>query len=304
MRFGMDYGGTNVKAGLFTEAGEAVVFEQTPLRHYTEGDLLANLVAHARRLAEGHDVSTGGLAIKGLVDPVLGGVAEDIGEGERLAGRDLRAAFSDALGIPFAVENDARAYAWGEWRFGAGQGAEVLACLTLGTGVGCAVVAHGRPYTGADALGGILGGHVSIDRHGPECPCGNRGCLELFCSATALAARAAAAHPSLDGADPLPAFFDALRDGHDAYRPTLDAYLDDLALGVVNVVHAYGPACVVLGGGVMTSADLLLPGLTDRVHARAWTVPRRRVEVVAAALGNRAAALGAAFHPSLPMTAR
>ncbi|HLT46689.1 MAG TPA: ROK family protein, partial [Rubricoccaceae bacterium] len=127
MRFGMDYGGTNLKAGLFGEAGETVAFEQTTLRDYvtTEGDgdgLLANLVAYARRLTEGHGVTAGGLAIKGLVDPALGGVAEDLGEGEWLAGRDLRAAFADALGVPFAVENDARAYAWGEWRFGAGRG--------------------------------------------------------------------------------------------------------------------------------------------------------------------------------------
>src|SRR5690606_33593527 len=190
MRFGMDYGGTNLKAGLFGEAGETVAFEQTTLRDYvtTEGDgdgLLANLVAYARRLTEGHGVTAGGLAIKGLVDPALGGVAEDLGEGEWLAGRDLRAAFADALGVPFAVENDARAYAWGEWRFGAGRGTRVMACLTLGTGLGGALVAHGRPYHGADALGGILGGHLTIDRHGPECPCGSRGCLELYCSATA-----------------------------------------------------------------------------------------------------------------------
>jgi glucokinase len=299
MRFGMDYGGTNLKAGLFDEAGEAVIFEQTPLRSYTGGDLLANLVAYAQQLAEGRGVTAGGLAVKGLVDPALGGVAEDIGEGELLAGRDLRSAFSDALGVPFAVENDARAYAWGEWRFGAGRGARVMACLTLGTGVGGALIAHGRPYEGADPLGGILGGHLTIDRNGPECLCGSRGCLELYCSATAFAARVAEAHPELAGTGALPSFFAALRTGRSDYQPALDAFLDDLALGIVNVVHAYGTDRVVVGGGVMNSADLVLPGLTARVHRRAWTVPRGRVGVTAAALGNRAAALGAAFHPSL-----
>jgi glucokinase len=205
--------------------------------------------------------------------------------------------------VPFAVENDARAYAWGEWRFGAGRGTSVMACMTLGTGLGCALVAHGAPYVGADPLGGILGGHVSIDRHGPECPCGQRGCAELFCSATALAARVRDAHPDLApdlaGGDPLPLFFQSVREGSTVHRATLDAYLDDLAIAVVNVIHAYGPERVVLGGGVMHSADLVLPGLTERVHARAWTVPRCRVGLAAAALGNRAAALGAAFHPSL-----
>ncbi len=302
MRFGMDFGGTNLKAGVFTEVGESVVFEQTPLRAHLQGDLLENLIVYALRLAGGYDVVAGGLAIKGLVDARAGRVVEDIGEGALLAGADLRGVFGQALGVPFAVENDARAYAWGEWRFGAGQGREVMACLTLGTGLGGALVAHGAPYAGADPLGGILGGHLSIDRHGPRCACGSRGCLEVFCSATALKARVQAAHPDLAAAgigDLLPAFFGAVRRQGAPYQSTLGAYLDDLALGVVNTIHAFGPDLVVLGGGVMNSADCILPGLVERVDAGAWTVPRGRVGVVAAALGNRAAALGAAFHPML-----
>ncbi|MEM9996454.1 MAG: ROK family protein [Bacteroidota bacterium] len=297
MRFGMDYGGTNIKAGVFTDDGEAVIFEHVPLQSLKEGDLLANLVALAGRVAGGHAVMAGGLAIKGLVDTDVGCVVDDVGDGALLAGIDLRVAFGDALGVPFAVENDARAYAWGEWLFGAGRGSTVMACLTLGTGVGGAVVAHGTPYVGANALGGILGGHLSIDRNGPECPCGQRGCLELYCSAPAFSARVRAAHTGLDGT--LPVFFDAVRAQGEPYQATLDAYLDDLAIGVVNVVHAYGPDRVVLGGGVMHSADLLLPGLTARVHDRAWTVPRRSVALAGAAHPDRAAALGAAFHPSL-----
>jgi predicted NBD/HSP70 family sugar kinase len=81
MRFGMDYGGTNVKVGVFTEAGEAVAFEQAPLRAFTSGDLLGNLVEHALRVAGGADLAAGGLAIKGLVDTTAGCVVEDIGEG-------------------------------------------------------------------------------------------------------------------------------------------------------------------------------------------------------------------------------
>jgi glucokinase len=297
MRFGMDLGGTNVKTGLFTEGGEAVASTQQPLHDFLEGDLLANLVAHARREAGGHDLTAGGLAVKGLVDSEAGRVVDDVGAGILLAGHDLREAFADALGVPFAIENDARAYAWGEFRFGTGRGARVMACLTLGTGVGCAVVAHGRLYAGADPLGGILGGHLSIDRQGPECPCGQRGCMELYCSATALAERVRQLHRDLG--EGLPAFFEAVQTSGGPYQETLDAYLDDLAIGVTNVIHAYGPERVVLGGGVMESAPLLLPALRTRVHRRAWTVPRGRVALEASALGYRAAALGAAFHPSL-----
>lgn len=304
MRFGMDFGGTNLKAGVFDAEGAVVAFEEVPLRRFTAaGDLLESLIRHARAVAGNREVEAGGLAIKGLVDTRTGTVEADIGAGALLAGRDLRAAFGEALGVPFAVENDARAYAWGEWRFGAGRGTRVMVCMTLGTGLGCALVAHGRPYEGADPLGGILGGHVSIDRNGVECPCGNVGCLEQYCSATALATRVRDAHPDLPDEDPLPAFFARVEEG-EPYRATLAAFQRDLAVGVVNVVHAYGPQTVVLGGGVMNSARLILPGLTDEVHRRAWTVPRGAVALRAAQLGNRAAALGAAFHPSLPPTAR
>jgi len=299
MRFGMDFGGTNVKSGVFADDGRIVASDHTPLKAFLGDDLVGNLTAHARRVASGHDVVAAGIAVKGLVDTEAGCVVDDIGAGSMLAGVDLRAAFGEALCVPFAVENDARAYAWGEWRFGAGRGTKVMACLTLGTGLGCALVAHGRPYAGADPLGGILGGHMSIDRNGPECACGHRGCFENYCSATALAGRIRVAHPDLTDDDVLPAFFAAAASGERPHRATLEAYLDDLAIGVVNVIHAYGPECVVLGGGVMESADLILPGLTRRVHDRAWTVPRRRVSLVAAELSHYAAALGAAFHPQL-----
>lgn len=300
MRFGMDFGGTNLKAGVFDADGVAVAFEEAPLRRFTEqGDLLGNLIDHARGVIGPHTMEAGGLAIKGLVDTQTGVLVEDIGAGGLLSGRDLRAAFGEGLGVPFAVENDARAYAWGEWRFGAGRGTEVMVCMTLGTGLGCALVAHGRPYEGADALGGILGGHVSIDRNGPECPCGSQGCLELYCSATALAARVRQSHPELEGADVLPAFFVSVERAGEPYRSTLAGFQRDLALGIVNVIHAYGPEVVVLGGGLMASHKLILPGLAEEVARRAWTVPRGRVGLRAARLGNRAAALGAAFHPHL-----
>ena len=72
-----------------------------------------------------------------------------------------------------------------------------------------------------------------------------------------------------------------------------------MAIGIVNVIHAYGPDVIVLGGGVMNSSDYILPGLIELVHEMAWTFPRRTVKIYPSLLGNKAAALGAAFHPGL-----
>ncbi len=298
--FGMDYGGTNLKTGIFSADGETVTFKELALRDITsQGELLANLQTHVKEFTSGHAPAAGGLAIKGLINTTTGVMENDIGAGELLAGVNLIEAFTDVLGIPFIVENDARAYAWGEWSFGAGRGSRVMACLTLGTGLGCALVADGKLYQGVDSLGGILGGHMSIDRHGPECPCGQRGCLELYCSATALNRIVGERHPEIEGEDRLPAFFKALESDASQYEDTLTEFQQNLAIGIVNVIHAYGPDTIVIGGGVMNSSQQILPGLTAMVHDRAWTIPRRSISIKAAELGNRAAALGAAFHPKL-----
>jgi glucokinase len=298
----MDYGGTNLKAGVFHESGGAEVFHELPLGNLLgRGSLIDRILDHATETARGHRLTGGGFAIKGLVDVAGGMVLEDIGAGSLLAGIDLRMALSLRLGVPFVIENDARAYALGEWRFGAGRGARCMACMTLGTGLGCAVIIGGEPYRGADTLGGLLGGHVSIDRHGPLCPCGNRGCLELYCSATAMHRRVKEENPDFKGenGDRLAEYFAAVGRGDPRVQETFRAIIDDLALGVVNIIHAYAPDVVVIGGGVMRSAAVILPPLTVQVHRMAWTFPRGKVQIRAGELGNKAAALGAAFHPAL-----
>lgn len=301
MRLGIDYGGTNIKFGIFHDDASEVLFRQEKLSDFIEqGQLLDNLIDYTTSIVEDCPVEAGGLGIKGLVDPHRGIIHNDIGAGELLAGKDLRNAFKNALNIPFVIDNDARAYAWGEWRFGAGKGSNPMVCMTLGTGIGSALITNGKPYKGIDPSSALLGGHISIDRNGPPCPCGSRGCLESYCSAAAFNQRVKAAHRELaDLAEPLPTFFNELRKGNTAYRATLNAFQKDLALGIVNLVHAYGPETVVLGGGVMNSSDLILPEVIEMVHNMVWTHPRRSVKIRAAVLGNRAAAIGMAFHPLL-----
>jgi len=301
MRFGLDYGGTNLKFGIFSGDGQLISFKSVPLQNFMPAEqLLDNILNFVRVFRQGYDLDRGGVAIKGLVNPQTGMVLEDIGAGNYLAGRNLQKDFETALEIPVIIENDARAYAFGEWLFGAGKGAHTLACMTLGTGLGCAVIHEGRSYVGCDPYGGLLGGHLSIDRNGPECACGNRGCLELYCSAPAFSKRIMQNHPDLIAKeDILPIFFEGVSLQKMGYAETLQTFIDDLAIGVVNVIHAYNPDLVVIGGGVMESADFILPSLHEQVNRRAWTFPRGKVDLRAASLGNKAAALGVAFHPEL-----
>ena len=297
MRFGMDYGGTNIKAGVFDESGKPLKFVEKKLVEFSaSGNLLENLISHAKIVIEDYKIKSGGFAIKGLINTETGVLENDIGAGQMLAGINLKKAFADELGFPFTVENDARAYAWGEYKFGAGKGSKALVCMTLGTGYGCSLIADGKPYCGSDSSGGLLGGHISIDKNGPECSCGNKGCLELYCSATALNAKVKKIHSSLkDFEDVLPEFFNCVKLGEEEYLNTFNEFINDLSIGIVNAIHAYGPDVVVLGGGVMNSAEIILPPLTKLVHKRAWTVPKNKVEIRKSLLGNNAAAIGVAF---------
>jgi predicted NBD/HSP70 family sugar kinase len=297
MRLGIDFGGTNIKTGIFSEEGKLLFFVENKLLEFTErGDLLDNLVVHAKTVSKDYKLTSGGLAIKGLINTDTGILEDDIGAGALLAGKNLKEAFSKKLSIPFKVENDARAFAWGEYKFGAGQGSKAMVCMTLGTGFGCAVVVDGKPFYGSDVLGGLLGGHISINHNGPECPCGNRGCLELYCSATAFTERVVEAHPELRNSNNiLPEFFEKIKSKEKKYFNTLYTFQDDLAIGIVNAIHAYGPDVIVLGGGVMNSAQIILPRLIELVHRRAWTFPRKKVQIKSARLGNKAATYGIAF---------
>lgn len=297
MRFGMDYGGTNLKTGLFNEDGSVISFTEKKLADLiAPGNLLQNLINHSKNIIGNNKIECGGLAIKGLVNTSAGVVESDIGAGDILAGINLKEIFSNELGFPFFIENDARAYAWGEYKFGAGVGCNALACVTLGTGLGCALVINGKTYYGSDSSGGLLGGHISIDRNGPECTCGNIGCLELFCSATALSKKVKTQIPELKNEiEPLPQFFDFVKEGRSVPCAVFNEFIDNLSIGIVNIIHAYGPDVVVIGGGVLNSADIILPRLIPLVNKRAWTYPKNKVKLRCSKLGNNAAAIGVAF---------
>jgi glucokinase len=296
MYLGIDYGGTNLKVGIFNEDGSTVKFIQERLSVFVHNSPVNNILEYVKQFSKGYNIEKGGLAIKGLVDTETGFMLDDIGAGSLLSGINLTGTFSEGLNIPFKIENDARAYAWGEYKFGAGKGSHTMVCITLGTGVGCSVISNDKPFYGADVLGGLLGGHISIDINGPDCPCGNKGCLELYCSATAYTKTVVNTYPEFEeSANVLEDFFNKIRNKEVKYFNSFNRFIEQLSVGIVNVIHAYGPDTIVIGGGVMNSSDLILPALTELVNKRAWTYPRGKVKIKASSLGSTAAALGVAF---------
>jgi glucokinase len=205
---------------------------------------------------------------------------------------DLQRWSQDAFRLPLVLENDARAALLGEATAGAAHGYRDAMMITLGTGVGCAMLAGGVPFRTSQPQGGNLGGHIPVRLDGRQCTCGAFGCMESEASGWALplVAREMAGFEesglarvsSLDFATVF-----ALSDAGDAVAmQVIQHCIQVWRTGIVGLVHAYGPQIVVLGGGV-ASRDDLVPSIESYVQRYAWA-PGGPVKVVRAELGNHA----------------
>ena len=241
-----------------------------------------------------------GIGIPGAVDGSSGLVAY-CPNLSVLVGLPLGQALQEQVGIPVFVENDVNLICLGESRAGRGKGVNHVACVFVGTGIGCGLVLDGRLYSGPDGTAGEIG-HTVIEPNGRPCNCGGRGCLEMYCSGKALALRAAA----ILGGEPSPdmsqvrwtdaeLLINAAKAGHAAARAELEQAFYYLGLGVANLVNVINPRLVILGGGIGTAWPDGIEIVRRVVCTRALPLARDRVVIERPGLGDRAGLVGAAF---------
>jgi glucokinase len=295
-----DIGGTRIKAGLVAHGRVLTSVTASTDDSGQAENVHAQLVSLGRAVAENEEISAIGISVRGIVDPIARAVVDVNPPLRCLIGEPLAARLETVFGAPARIENDARAHALGELRHGAARGATELVCITIGTGIGVAVASGGVIVRGPRGMWGILGGHFTVVVDGPDCSCGNRGCLEALIGAQGIVADAAdrlrageTSTLSLDELEPA-SVFAAAAEGDAIARACVDRFADVLGSGVVSLVHAYDPDLVVVGGGVSASADQFLPRLRDYVSLRAWTYPKGRVRIEVSELGHAAALVGVA----------
>lgn len=293
----VDVGGTTTKFGL-VQGGRVTARDRIESRaNLGIGQVLARIVPIARGWGDGSAIDVG-FAVPTFVDSRSGQVLRALKDKfDDLEGADVAGWARDRFGGGFRIENDAHAAMLGEWRRGAGQGFENVLMITLGTGIGTSVVLGGRALRGPHAQAGNFGGHYVMDPNGFDCPCGNRGCVEAMQNVNALT-RLAQADPRFgesslsqhDRIDYAPLFAAA---PHDALaRDLLNRSLDIWGSLVVSLIHQFTPDRVIIGGGVIKSAAIILPRLQSfAAHA---LIHWRPVDVVAAQLGDDAALIGMA----------
>ncbi|QKJ19678.1 ROK family glucokinase [Microbacterium hominis] len=303
LRVGIDIGGTKIAGGVVDAEGRIVekLRVDTPVDTSELAQAVVDMTLH---LSARHEVAAVGVAAAGFIDRDRAVVIH----APNIAWRNepLKATLEAGIGKPVTIENDANAAGWAEFRFGAGRDVEHMIMLTMGTGVGGAVVLDGKLYRGGHGIGGELG-HVRFTRDGLPCGCGQHGCLEQYASGRALQREANA----IADAGGIGAGLAALREekGHIS-GPSVSRLVlagDEGAIEALRrVATALGEACggfqaaldpelFVIGGGVaQLGEDLLapvrlayetsLPGYGDRPIA----------QFAIAQLGNDAGLIGAA----------
>lgn len=308
---GVDIGGTKVAGGLVGVDGSVThrARRDTPdrsTRPKVVEDMIVEVVEEL--VAEAGD---GGVAAVGI--GAAGFVAADratVVFAPHLSWRQepLRDALTTRLALPVAVDNDANAAVWAESRFGAAAGESHVMMITLGTGIGGAILMDGRVVRGQFGMAGEFG-HMQTVPGGLRCECGNRGCWEQYASGNALVREARSlitaespmATDLVDrvGGDPEALTGPLVTDAARAGDPTAVELIAEvgawLGVGLANLAAAFDPGRFVIGGGVSAAGELLLQPARGAFHRQlTGRGYRPEAEIVAAALGNEAGLIGAA----------
>jgi glucokinase len=303
---GIDVGGTKVLGAVVDSAGTIIALDRRP----TEGqdvrrveDTIVDLVTG---FGQQYEVAAVGIGAAGFVDATRTVVMFSPHLDWRR--EPLRARVAERVRLPVVVDNDANTAALAECRFGAGRGHRFVLCVTLGTGIGGALVLDSRVYRGANGMAGEFG-HIQVVPQGHWCECGNRGCWEQYASGNALVrdARELVRSSSpmahhlrslvLGDADALegPQITQAAQDGDPLSVELLADVGRWLGVGLAGMAAAFDPGCIIIGGGLSEAGELLIEP-TRRAFSRSLTGRGHRKEpvILQARLGPNAGFIGAA----------
>lgn len=282
---GVDIGGTGIKAAIVDIQGDLhdSLHEPSPRSNAALRDFVHSVVKRATGEVRGI-----GVGCKGIIDADSTRVKSLPGDLYFLEGQFL----SDVIGagdLPVCAENDARVALLGEVLWGSARGRRNVVMLTLGTGVGGAVLIDGKILQGAGGAAGHLG-HTTIDPRGGLCICGNYGCLETYFSSRAIESeywahmhRAAPAKLSVSTAGEVPnpeAIFRAAVEGDECARYVVDRALEYLAAALVSFLHSYDPEIFILGGNIAAAGPQLIAPIRERIATRTRSLLGREVPIV------------------------
>lgn len=306
LAIGIDIGGTKILGGLVDQAGHILDEEKVPSPAQDPQALADSVVSLVGKLSEisPSPVLGVGVAAAGFIDAERSTILYAPNLNWRH--EPLRERLQARLNLPVVIENDANAAGWAEYKFGAGRGVRDMAMLTLGTGVGGAVISDSQLRRGGFGIGGELG-HVRIVPDGRLCGCGQRGCVEQYASGTALlkAARKLVASEGLAGrrireiagTQELTGehVYQALTEKDPGAVALFEQVGQHLGVAMATMTAVLDPQVYVIGGGLSAAGEVLMESIRRsflaNIPAKGY---RPEARVVAAAFSNQAGVIGAA----------
>lgn len=302
---GVDVGGTRIAVGLVERKGRLV--KETKALTPKNGpfaviDAVIELISETIAGTHPSEIAGIGVGLPAQIDFLKQTV--EFCTNLPLAGLDVRSLIMSRIRQDVTLDNDGHCAGIGEARFGAAKGVRDCVMITLGTGVGGALLLDGEPYRGSRGLGGEIG-HMVVRLDGPPCPCGGFGHIESYLGRPAIAARGREAARAYSGeviraragGDPdtvtAEHVIQAALAGDKIARDILLEAGDILGEALVGIVNLLNPRLIVVGGGIGESADMLVARASEVIAAKALA-GRRDVKIVQAQLGNDAGVLGAA----------
>ncbi len=307
---GIDIGGTNIAVGVVSEEKKIIAKANSktpvPCPEAVFCDTVVETVKEALKNA-GSDLSAVkeiGVGSPGTINQEEGVVvfANNLG----YTNFPLKAMLEERMpGITVSVANDANAAAYGEFKAGALQGVKHAMAITLGTGVGGGIIIDGKIYAGFNFAAGELG-HTVMEVNGRPCNCGRTGCWEAYSSATGLI-KTTKEFMQEDKSSKMweivggdidkvngRTSFDAMRAGDETAKKVVDQYILYLSKGLGNMINAFQPELLCLGGGISNEGETLIAPLRELCEKESY-LTEVRTKILKAELGNDAGIIGAAL---------
>ncbi|WP_334351860.1 ROK family glucokinase [Companilactobacillus sp. HBUAS56257] len=307
---GVDLGGTTIKFAILTNKGEIQQKWSIETNILSDGqliipDIIDSINHHIKMYDMNIDQFDGiGLGSPGTIDHERGTIKGAFNlnwTDEVYPVRDIQ----KGTGLPVVIENDANVAALGERWQGAGNNADDVVFVTLGTGVGGGIIANGKLIQGQNGAAGEIG-HVTVDPNGFMCTCGKRGCLETIASATGIVrvardraseyAGSSELKATLDDGQDISAkdVFDLAKKDDDLALMVADYVCDSLGFVLGNIANTLNPKYIVIGGGVSAAGEFLLNKVDKAMRANEFATIKDSTELRLASLGNGAGVIGAA----------
>jgi glucokinase len=301
----IDLGGTIIKIGLLREGRlidrtEIIAQSASGLKsQLPELETFIDQMLQSNGLQQ-KDVLGIGFSFAGLVDSVNTRILSTNQKYDDGTETDLVGWAHQKWNWPLFAMNDARMALLGEWQYGAGKGCTDLVMVTLGTGIGSAVLIGGELLIGKHFQAGNLGGHFTVNHRGSICTCGNIGCVEAEASTWRLPSLLKE-HPEFSESTmrneevlDFKALFHHAENNDLVAKEVLEHCLSAWAAGIITMIHAFDPEIIILSGGIMKSSSVILPVLQEKVNQLAWT-PWGKVKLVEAQFPDSAALYGADY---------